>query len=100
MNAWNEELERRLRKIEEALDDFLRKLEDRLIGRPTQPFYTVEEFAELVKRAADTVRVWCWRGRIIAEKAETQAGPHQRWVISRSEYERYLREGLLKPQGV
>lgn len=96
MSTWNEELERRLRRIEESLADFLRRLEELLMGRRNQAFYTVEEFAERVKRTAYTVRNWCWRGRIIAEKQETQAGPHQRWVISHGEYERYLRDGLLK----
>ena len=63
-----------------------------------KPYFTVEEFSELVRRAPFTVRSWCWTGRIRAEKLNTKSGPHARWVIPFSEYERYLKFGLLPIQ--
>ncbi|HEX4129051.1 MAG TPA: helix-turn-helix domain-containing protein [Pirellulales bacterium] len=58
-------------------------------------YYSVGEFAKLVHRTPYTVRVWCWRERINAEKLDGGAGPHGEWRISRKEFERYQREGLL-----
>lgn len=49
----------------------------------------------MVKRDPFTMRQWCNLGRIHAEKSKTRSGPASFWVISRKEYERFLREGLL-----
>lgn len=60
-----------------------------------QNYYSVEEFAALVKRRPFTVREWCRLGRIQARKSMTHAGPTTKWVIGRTELERFRREGLL-----
>jgi hypothetical protein len=57
--------------------------------------YSVEEFAELVKRRPFTVREWCRLGRLNARKSMTHAGPTTKWVIGRTELDRFRREGLL-----
>jgi hypothetical protein len=57
--------------------------------------YTVEEFGSLAKRAPFTVRQWCNEGRINAHKSMTQSGSCSRWVITHTEFERFIREGLL-----
>jgi hypothetical protein len=60
-----------------------------------QNHFSVEEFAALVGRRPFSVREWCRRGRIIARKSLTRAGPTTRWVIDCAELERFRREGLL-----
>jgi len=66
-----------------------------LVGRnEVREFYTVEEFARLVKRNPYTVREWARHRRIHAEKKLSGRD----WAISHSERLRYEREGLL-PEG-
>ncbi len=78
-----------------ALSSMVRQLLDRAI---VKSHYSVEEFSGLVGKAEYTVRQWCNLGRINAEKSMTQSGSTTRWVISRAEYERYSREGLMPLQ--
>jgi helix-turn-helix protein len=57
--------------------------------------YDVEEFARLVGKAAFTVREWCRHGRIHAAKRRSGRGAYPAWVISRAEFLRYQKEGLI-----
>lgn len=56
---------------------------------------SVDEFGDLTKRTSFTVRGWIKEGRIHATKQQTKSGPHFRWCIAWTEYERYRRDGLL-----
>ena len=80
-------LEERLARIETLLGLLVDRNEVR-------EFYTVEEFARLVKRNPYTVREWARHGRIHAHKKLSGRD----WAISHSERLRYEREGLL-PEG-
>jgi hypothetical protein len=63
-----------------------------LVGRnEVREFYTVEEFARLVKRNPYTVREWARHRRILAHKKLSGRD----WAISHVERLRYEREGLL-----
>lgn len=73
----------------------LERIELLLKQTTAKSYYTVDELAELVKRAPFTVRQWCNLGRIRAERSMTQTGPSLRWAISHDEYLRFQREGLL-----
>jgi hypothetical protein len=67
-----------------------------LLARGQQPdWYSIEEFAAIVKRASFTVRSWARNGRIAAHKKLTGRGPHAAWSISAEELARYQRDGLL-----
>ena len=83
-----EELNRRLREIKQSLDEL--KAE-----KLAKDWYTVEEFAKRVERESYTVREWCRRGRIKAQKQGYGRGRHEFWAISHQELLRYEREGLL-----
>jgi hypothetical protein len=87
----NQEQDRRLANIEFLLNQLL-------VRETVKAHYSVEEFSTLVGKAEFTVRQWCNLGRINAEKSMTQSGSTTRWVISRAEYERYSREGLMPLQ--
>ncbi len=68
-----------------------------LVERQTAPeWYTTEQIAQLVGRAEFTVREWCRRRRIQAQKKDSGRGAHASWVISHTELLRYQREGLLR----
>lgn len=87
------------RKPGGGADARLDKLESMLailVERQTvREWYTTEEFAGLVGKAEFTVREWCRRGRVTAEKRHSGRGAHPAWVISHPELLRYQREGLL-----
>jgi hypothetical protein len=78
-----------------SIHSIVRQLLDRTA---IKSHYSVEEFSKLVGKVEFTVRQWCNLGRINAEKSMTRSGSATRWVISRDEYERYSREGLLPLQ--
>ena len=81
-------VEERLERIEAMLSA--------LVERQTvREWYTIEQFARLVERAAFTVREWCRHGRILAEKKDSGRGAYASWVISHAELLRFQREGLL-----
>jgi len=78
----------RLERIENTL-----KL---LVQRQTvKDFYSTDEIAEILDKAEFTVREWCRRGRIRAQKRRSGRGKFQSWVIAREELQRIEREGLL-----
>jgi len=69
----------------------LDQIEEKL-GKPPKPqkiFWSVEELAAAIKRAPFTVREWCRRGQIEAEKDEY----HRRWRIPNSEASRLIAGG-------
>jgi hypothetical protein len=66
--------------------------------RPVKDWFTTAEAARSLGRAEFTVREWCRRGRVHAEKKGSGRGRHQPWVISREELQRIEREGLLPAQ--
>jgi len=81
-------IEERLERIEGMLAT--------LVDRQTlREWYSIEEFARIVGRAAFTVREWCRHGRILAEKKDSGRGAYASWVISHAELLRFQREGLL-----
>ncbi len=81
-------LEERLEKIESLLGMLVERQQIR-------EWYTTEEFARLVGKAEFTVREWCRRGRVRAEKRRSGRGAHSAWVISHQELLRFQKEGLL-----
>ena len=60
-----------------------------------KPWYSVAEFALLVKKSSYTVRQWCNLGRINASKSQGRCGPEHEWVISAEELRRYQQHRLL-----
>lgn len=58
-------------------------------------WYSIPQFAQLVGKAAFTVREWARLGRVRAEKRRSGRGSATEWVISHEEWQRYQREGLL-----
>ena len=67
-----------------------------LVERQTvREWYTTEQVARLVGKAAFTCREWCRGGRLRAEKRVSGRGAYPAWVISHAELLRYQREGLL-----
>jgi hypothetical protein len=58
-------------------------------------WYSVEEFAASVGKAAYTIREHCRLGRLNASKRGHGHGLHQEWVIAHSELIRFQKDGLL-----
>ncbi len=96
-----------MKEIGEALsnlEDRLARIEDLLTG-PTgrdafrKEWFTVPEAARVLGKQPFTIREWCRLRRIDAKKRKCGRGRTSEWVISSSEIERYLNEGLL-PQDV
>ena len=84
-------LQGRLELIE-ALSQWL------VIAKQQRDHYSVEQFAEQVKRDPFTVREWCRLGRIRAAKKGSGRGRYRAWVIGHAELLRFEREGLLPIQ--
>jgi hypothetical protein len=87
------------RGVETELLERLKRIED-AIGRLTQKrsakdWYSVGEAAEVLERAAFTVREWCRLGRICASKRRCGRGNSLEWMISHAELNRVQNEGLL-----
>ena len=82
-----------------TVDERLEKIEGMLavlVGRQTiKEWYSVDEVASHVGRAAFTVREWCRHGRITAQKRSYKRGKSAEWMISHSELLRVQNEGLL-----
>jgi hypothetical protein len=76
----------------ERLEAMLTILVERRQGRE---WYTTDDFARIVGKAEFTVREWCRRGRIHAEKKDSGRGAYASWVIPHAELLRFQREGLL-----
>ena len=67
-----------------------------LLERNTvKDYYSIAEIAQLLGKAEFTVREWCRKGRIRAEKWAGGRGAHSAWVVSHDELLHYQREGLL-----
>jgi hypothetical protein len=78
----------RLARIESALKT--------LVERQTvKDFYSTDELAVIFGKAEFTVREWCRKGRIKAQKRRSGRGKFQSWVVSHEELQRIQREGLL-----
>lgn len=86
--AFEEKLARILAGIEPLREDSGRR-------HVTKEWYTSSEFAVIVGRAKFTVRQWCLRGRLKAEKGKAGRGKTKEWRISHEELLRYQNEGLL-----
>jgi predicted site-specific integrase-resolvase len=86
-----------------SVDERLAKIESllRLLveGQPARRWYTTKQAADLLGKAAFTVRNWCRGGRLKANKRES-GRVHREWSISNEELLRYQREGLLSPSAV
>lgn len=82
-----------------TIDERLEKIEAMLtllVERQTvKDFYEIEEFANLVGKAAFTVREWARLGRIKAVKRRSGRGAFCSWAVSHAELQRYQKEGLL-----
>ncbi len=72
----------RLERIEGKLD----RLADQRVAKE---FYTTDEVAELLGRSGYTVREWCRKGQVKAEKAANGRG----WLVSHAELERLRNYG-------
>lgn len=56
--------------------------------------YTVKEVSAIVGRKDYTVREWCRKQRLLAEKAMCGRGSEKSWLVSHDELTRYQNEGL------
>ena len=74
----------RLERIEEVLGQLLRQ-------KPAKEWYTTTEVAEIVGKSDYTVREYCRKGQIKAEKAPNGRG----WLVSHVELERLRNYGPL-----
>lgn len=81
-------IEERLARIEEVLQLLVKQ-------RTAKESYSTSEAAELLEKAEWTVREWCRLGRVNAEKRPCGRGKSQEWMISHSEINRIMNEGLL-----
>jgi Helix-turn-helix domain len=82
-------LEQRLENIETMLIVLVER-------QQLREWYTTREFARTVGKADLTIREYCRRGRLRAEKRNSGRGAYPQWVLARAELERYQREGLLR----
>ena len=57
-------------------------------------WYSPEEIAAMLGRAAYTVRQWCRQGRIKARKRPCGRGSYRGWEISAEELWHYVNHGL------
>ncbi len=86
-------LEERLERIEALLSVLVE-------GQQVREWYSTEQVSKLVGKAEYTVREWCRRSRIQAEKKNSGRGAFAAWAISHAELLRYQREGLRQPSSV
>jgi len=82
------QLNNRLSRIEVAIDG---------LREPSfsKEWYTISEAADILGRAAFTVREWARLDRINALKRPSGRGTASEWMISRKEMERIQNKGLL-----
>jgi excisionase family DNA binding protein len=77
--------------VDELFDE-LAAIRDVLSGR-LKSHMTIDEVAESVGRTPYTVRRWISEGRIVATRVQG-TGPRGRLLVSRSELDRLIHEGL------
>ena len=80
--------------VEERLDRIEAMLAVLVERQTVREWYTTAEAASLLGKAEFTVREWCRRGRMAAEKRLSGRGAHPEWAISHAELQRYQRDGL------
>ena len=80
--------------IDERLDRIEAMLSTLIERQTIRDWYTTEQFAQIIGRSEFTVREYCRRGRIKAEKRRSGRGAYAAWVISHDELQRFQREGL------
>ena len=85
----------RLDALDRRLDKFEALLTQLVQQRAVKDWYTTAEAAQLLGRAAFTVREWCRLGRVHARKRACRRGRAQEWAISHQELQRIRNEGLL-----
>lgn len=69
---------------------------DAILGQPVvKDYYTTAEVAQIVRKVPFTIRKWCLRGRIRAEKRPCGRGRSKEWMVSHSELLRLRSTGLL-----
>ena len=83
----------RLHRIETRLDEFFAQKK-----AIVKEWYTTDEVAKILDRAAWTVRQWCRLKRVNAKKRTCGRGLSAEWVISHDELLRIQNEGLLPVQ--
>jgi hypothetical protein len=81
--------------ILERLDRIESALSTLVAMRTIKDFYSTDDVATILGKAEFTVREWCRRRRIRAEKRNSGRGKYHSWVISHEELQRIQREGLL-----
>jgi hypothetical protein len=81
-------LEQRLEKIEELLVVLVQR-------QQVKEWYSVEEFARMVRRAPFTVREWARNARIHSSKKASGRGAYASYAIPHAELLRFQKEGLL-----
>jgi hypothetical protein len=92
MNDINLVLEK-LARIETSLEHLLQ--EKRTTPVVDKEWYSTHEVAEILQKAAWTVRQWCRMKRVHAQKRQCGRGPASEWMISQDELQRIRNEGLL-----
>ena len=87
-NALPPTIDERLARIESMLAALVER-------QKVKEWYSVEEVASQVGKAAFTVREWCRHGRILAQKRSYKRGKSAEWMISHEELVRVQNQGLL-----
>lgn len=77
------------------LDRIEQKLDELLMQRVKQEYYSTADAARILNRSKFTVREWCRLGRVYAEKRLSGRGTTQEWMISHEELMRIKSEGLI-----
>ena len=84
-----------------SFEERLEKIEAMLVAlverQTAREWYTTGEFASAVGKAEFTIREYCRLGRLRAMKRQSGRGAHTAYAISHEEWQRYQREGLLRP---
>jgi hypothetical protein len=91
-------IDERLDRIESSLSslDRIESLLASLVEQKTvKEWYSVDEVASRMGKAAYTVREWCRHDRILAQKRSYKRGKSAEWMISHEELLRVQNQGLL-----
>ncbi len=88
MTSPNDDVLARLARIEALIAALVEQ-------KAVKEWYSTAELASIMQRKMFTVREWCRRGRIRAEKRRCGRGPASEWMVSHEELLRVRNEGLL-----